>query len=115
METRVESRLLEVADTSPETLQAVLEEHGWGDGLPVVPPTDDRVQRMLAAVDLGPDTELGILFPRGGVVTPRVAAVNAVLAGCTPETFPVVVAACRALARPELNLRGVNATTHPVA
>jgi hypothetical protein len=115
METRVEQRLLEVADTSPETLQAVLEEHGWGDGLPVVPPTEDRVERMLARVAGDPDEELGLLFPRAGVITPRLAAVNAVLAGCTPETFPVVVAACRALATPELNLRGVNATTHPVA
>ncbi len=115
MTTRVEQRLLEVADTSPETLQAVLEEHGWGDGLPVVPPTEDRVDRMLAQVPGDPDEELGVLHPRAGVVTPRVAAVNAVLAGCTPEAFPVVVAAARALARPELNLRGVNATTHPVA
>lgn len=114
METDVE-QLLEVADTSPETLQAVLEEHGWGDGLPVVPPTEDRVERMLAAVPEDPDEELGLLLPRGGVVTPRVAAVNAVLAGCPPAVFPVVVAAARALARPELNLRGVNATTHPVA
>jgi hypothetical protein len=96
-------------------LQAVLEEHGWGDGLPVVPPTEDRVERMLAAAPGDPDEELGILHPRAGVVTRRVLAVNAVLAGCTPETFPVIVAAARALATPELNLRGVNATTHPVA
>jgi hypothetical protein len=45
----------------------------------------------------------------------RTIAVNAVLAGCRPEHLPVVVAAVRALARPEINLRGVNATTHPVA
>ena len=66
----VEQRLLEVADTSPETLQAVLEEHGWGDGLPVVPPTEDRVERMLARAVGDPDEELGLLFPRAGVITP---------------------------------------------
>jgi hypothetical protein len=62
MTTRVEQRLLEVADTSPETLQAVLEEHGWGDGLPVVPPTEDRVERMLAHASGDPDEQLGILM-----------------------------------------------------
>ena len=49
------------------------------------------------------------------MATRRVIAVNAVLAGCRPEHLPVLVAAVRALARPEVNLRGVNATTHPVA
>ena len=56
-----------------------------------------------------------MLPPRSGVVTRRIVAVNAVLAGCQPEYFPVVLTAVRALAQPEVNLRGVNATTHPVA
>jgi hypothetical protein len=55
------------------------------------------------------------LQPRSGVVTRRVVAINAVLAGCPPPTFPVVLSALRALAQPEVNLRGVNATTHLVA
>ena len=49
------------------------------------------------------------------MVTRRVVAINAVLAGCPPEYFPVVLTATRALAHPDVNLRGVNATTHPVA
>lgn len=106
--------LLEVADASPEAVQARFEEHGWGDGLPLVPPTVERVEAMLGAT-ADPDAELGVLYPRAGVVTPRIVAVNAVLAGCPPEVFPVVVAAARALTDPGLNLRGVNATTHPVA
>jgi hypothetical protein len=55
------------------------------------------------------------LPPRFGVATRRIIAVNAVLAGCKPEYLPVVISAVRALGRTEVNLRGVNATTHPVA
>ena len=62
-----------------------------------------------------PDEVLGVLPPRNGEITRRVLAVNAVLAGCAPGLLPILVTAIRALARPEVNLRGVNATTHPVA
>ena len=106
--------LIEIADDAPETVLAVLADHGWGDGLPVVAPTPERVDAMLAAAG-DPDEPLATLQPRRGVVTRRAVAVNAVLAGCAPEVFPVVLSAVRALCRPEVNLRGVNATTHPVA
>ena len=104
--------LFEIVDDEPETLQATLAAEGWGDGLPVVAPTPTRVDVMLAGAG-HPDEPLATL--RRGVVTRRAVAVNAVLAGCTPDTFPVVLSAVRALCRPEVNLRGVNATTHPVA
>src|SRR5439155_3757720 len=65
--------------------------------------------------DVDPDEVIATLPPRFGEATRRVIAINAVLAGCPPECLPVLVSATRALARPELNLRGVNATTHPVA
>ena len=107
--------LVTVADESPEALHSLLEQRGWGDGLPVVAPTPARVDAMLAACSGDPDEELGVLEPRSGIITRRVIAINAVLAGCPPEVFPVVLTAVRALARPEVNLRGVNATTHPVA
>ncbi len=67
---------------------------------------------MLEHADGDPDEVLTTLLPRAGIVTRRVVAINAVLAGCPPATFPVVLTAVRALARPEMNLRGVNATTH---
>ena len=108
-------RLLELADASPEAMYALFEEHGWGDGLPLVPPTRERVDAMLELAEGDPDEELAVLPPRAGVVTRRMVAVNAVLAGCPPEVFPVVLTAARALAHPDINLRGVNATTHPVA
>jgi hypothetical protein len=106
---------LELADDSAESLYEMLESRGLGDGLPVVPPTAERVEAMLAFSDGDPDEVLFTLEPRSGVLTRRVAAINAVLAGCPPVTFPVVLTALRALARPEMNLRGVNATTHLVA
>ena len=106
---------LEIADDSPEAIADLLDARGLGDGLPVVPPTPARVDAMLAYADGDPDEVLATLLPRAGIVTRRVVAINAVLAGCPPETFPVVLTAVRALARPEMNLRGVNATTHLVA
>jgi hypothetical protein len=107
--------MLQLADESPERLFTVLAEHGWGDGLPVVAPTAPRVERVLSGYPGAPDDVLAVLPPRSGAATARIVAVNAVMAGCPPEVFPVLVAAVRALARPEFNLRGVQATTHPVA
>jgi hypothetical protein len=110
-----EPDLVDLVDDSPEAMFAMLDSRGLGDGLPVVPPTRDRVDAMLAHATGDPDEMLFTLQPRSGIVTRRVTAVNAVMAGCTPEVFPVVLTALRALARPEVNLRGVNATTHIVA
>ena len=108
----------ELADESPEALLDFFERKGWGDGLPLVAPTKERVDAMLSgAAGEGCDADdvIATLAPRQGEATRRTIAVNAVLAGCKPGVLPVLVTAVRALARPELNLRGVNATTHPVA
>ena len=107
--------VLEVVDESPETLAALLGERGWGDGLPVVAPTVARVDAMLAAYGGDPDEVIGVVAPRDGEATPRTIAANAVMAGCPDDVLPVLVAAVRALTREEVNLRGVQATTHPVA
>ncbi len=109
------AELLQLVDESPEQLYGVLAEHGWGDGLPVVAPTPERVECMLAGYPGSADDILAVLPPRSGGATARLVAVNAVMAGCQPEVFPVIVAAVRAMARPEFNLRGVQATTHAVA
>lgn len=97
-----------------ESLDHVFEARGFGDGLPMVAPTRERVEAMLEYANGDPDEILFTLQPRAGVVTRRVVAINATLAGCPPETFPVVLTAVRALAQSEINLRGVNATTHLV-
>jgi hypothetical protein len=107
---------LELSDASPEALQALYEERGWGDGLPLVAPTAERVEEMLKdGANNDPDAVIATLPPRLGRVTRRLLAVNAVLAGCPPGLLPVLTTAVRALAHPDVNLRGVNATTHPVA
>ena len=111
----VESDLVEIGSDDPESLLELLETRGWGDGLPIVAPTEPRVSAMLAAHSADPYTVLGVIPPRDGVATLRAVAANAVMAGCTDEVLPVVAAAIRALAAPETNLRGVQATTHPVA
>jgi hypothetical protein len=110
------AELVELADdTGVEAFTAVCAERGWGDGLPLVPPTEARVRAMLDGYTGDPDAVVGVLAPRDGEATARTIAANAVMAGCPPDVLPVLVAAIGALARPEVNLRGVQATTHPVA
>ncbi len=88
---------------------------GWSDGLPLIPPTPDRVFEMLDAVERDPLEILGVLSPRQGEATVQVVAINAVMAGCRPQQFPVVLSAVEAIAQPPFNLDGINATTHPCA
>jgi hypothetical protein len=90
-------------------------EQGWTDGLPVVTPTPERVEAAVAASGRDPLEVLGVMPPGHGVATVQAVAVNAVMAGCFPEHFPVVVAAVRAVLEPQFNLNGVQATTNPVA
>ena len=100
---------------SPGALQDYFEEHGWTDGLPIVPPTPELVAAMVAASGLPGDAEVMLMAPSQLAATVEKIAINAVMAGCKPGYMPVVVAALRAMARPEWNLAGVQATTHPVA
>jgi hypothetical protein len=102
-------------DDSLDAAQDWFYESGLTDGLPVIPPTPDRVARMLAATDREPDDELGTVPPRWGVATVETLAVNAVMAGCRPEYFPVVVTAVEAMLEEKFNLYAIQATTHPCA
>ncbi len=102
--------LLEIDDAR---LDDEFEARGWSDGLPVVAPTPARVAAMLAACPRDRNYELGTMPPRQGVATIEILAVNAVMAGCRPAYFPVVVAAVEALLDPAFNLFAVQATTHP--
>lgn len=74
--------------------------NGWTDGLPVIAPTPERVGRFLAAVDRDPDEIIAVMPPRQGPASVRSIAANAVMAGCLPEYFPVVLAAVEALNDP---------------
>ena len=90
--------------------QALLEAAGFGDGLPLVPPTEARLARMLAGV-AEPDAERAMLAPMFGSVTPRAVAYCALLAGCVPAELPVVLAAAVAVAEDRFNLLGIATTT----
>jgi hypothetical protein len=98
-----------------EEIDAHYQEHGWTDGLPIVPPTEAAVDEFLRRTDREPREVVGVLPPRQGEATVGRIAVNAVMAGCRPEYFPVVLAAIEALADPLFNLDAIQATTHPVA
>jgi hypothetical protein len=86
---------------------------GWTDGLPIVAPTSQAVHRMLG--DWKGDAPIVTVPPRWGVLTAGKLAANAVMAGCIPEHFDVLVAAFRAMSEPRFNLYGIQATTNPVA
>jgi hypothetical protein len=84
---------------------------GWTDGLPVVPPTERLVARMVDGMGLGPGDVLGEIPARARRFTAEVVAINAVMAGCLPEYGPVVRAAVEALCAPEHNVNGAAAST----
>ncbi len=88
---------------------------GWGDGLPLVAPTEARMEAFLAEVDRGPDDLLGLMPPAEFEVTPAKVAANAIMAGCEPRMMRVVLASISALLEDEFNLSGIQSTTHPVA
>lgn len=98
-----------------QALQQEYRRHGWTDGLPVVPALEEDVAAMVATSGRAADDSLGAVPPRFGEATVEVLAVNAVMAGCLPEHFPVVLTAVEAMLEPEFNLYNVQATTHPVA
>jgi hypothetical protein len=87
-------------------------ERGFSDGLPVVPPTQEKVDEIVAR--LGGDASFveARIAPRWGDLTREVLAINMVMAGCKPEYTPVVLAAVKALTDQAFNLNGVQATTH---
>jgi hypothetical protein len=105
------SPMLTLPDDYEEALQS-LHDRGLTDGLPVVLPTAERVARMVAAQPRPADDVVGLVAPRNGEATVEALACNAVMAGCRPEHFPVVLAAVEACLDPDFNLLGVQATTH---
>jgi len=100
-------------DDEPEAIFERFAAENWTDGLPFVPPTEERVARMLAFSDRDPASSLGPMPPRWGEATIVKLAVNAVMAGCKPEYFPVIVTAVQAILRKPFNLYGIQGTTNP--
>lgn len=107
------SVLLEAADEAAAIEQ--LHELGCTDGLPVIVPIPERVERMVLAAGQDGDMVLGTMGPGQGVATIEKVAVAAVMAGCLPDHFPVVVAAVEAVLDPAFDLTEMQATTHCTA
>ena len=87
-------------------------ERGWSDGLPVIPPTRVRVIRMLKGTDRSPGEIIGNIPPDNAPCTIEKVAINAVLAGCKPEYFPIVLASVQAALQDKFCMHGLLCTTY---
>ncbi len=85
----------------------------WSDGLPLRPPTLDKVERMIAASGRAPDEVVAVVQPGFGAATVEGIAINAVMAGCRPEYIRTLIAAVEAFTDRRFNLQGIQATTNP--
>jgi hypothetical protein len=95
-----------------DAVNALVLARGWGDGLPVVPPTETRVRDMLAYCDRPWDEPIAKIAPRYGEATPLRLAANAVMAGCEPRYFPLLMLAIETMCEEPFNLYAIQATTH---
>lgn len=100
--------------TTWESAQQILTEAELSDGLPLVPPTQKRLDAMIAGV-AGRADSLGMMPPMFGDITPEAVAYQCVIAGCVPAELPVVLAAAQALLEPDFNLLGIATTTGSAA
>ena len=107
------SRRIEVADAEDEI--EMMFTRGWTDGLPVVPPTEQRVLKMLAGTTRAPDEIVATVPPDLVDISVEKVAISAVMAGCLPEYLPWVLTAVEAACNDEFNMHGLLATTMPVA
>jgi len=99
----------------PAALFHFVAARGWSDGLPVLPPTPAAVNAMIGACGLKRDHVLGTIPPLNGIATVEKIAANAVMAGCLPDYFPLVLAGVTGMLQPGFNLDGVQTTTGNVA
>ncbi|HEX4489826.1 MAG TPA: hypothetical protein VH914_01350 [Acidimicrobiia bacterium] len=107
------SERVEIAADPRAQYTRALDEH-WGDGVPLLPATDDAVDALLAASPYPADHVLCVLPPVNGVATVELVAINAAMAGVEPAAFAVVLAALEALSEPEWNAFGLTTTTSSV-
>jgi hypothetical protein len=103
--------------SAPDETEALEDLHrrGCTDGLPVVIPTRERVERMVLASGMDADMVLGTMGPGHGIATIENVGIAAVMAGCLPDYMPVVVAAVKAVIDPTFDLTEMQATTHCTA
>lgn len=105
----IRARQINIA--SSDDVAEFMFDQGFSDGLPLVPPTPERVLRMLAGTHRDAQEVIATVPPNMGEATVEKIAINAVMAGCKPEYLPVVIAAVEAVCTDEFNIHGVTATT----
>ena len=105
------SRTYEASD--PWEFIEMAYEKNWTDGMPVCPPTPERVEAMIACAGRKPEEVVGVVPPQNGEATIEKLAIQCVMGGCRPEYFPVVLAALDAMLEEKFNLYGVETTLHP--
>lgn len=105
---------VEELDDDVEVVSQIFHERGYTDGLPIVPPTRERVLRMLAGTARRPDESLGEMPPIAGAATVEKIAINAVMAGCRPEYLPLILTAVELMLDPAFLLGGMQPTTNPL-
>ena len=103
------------AEDDLEGINRLFQERRWADGLMIMPPTKERVARMLKHTKRAPDEIVATIAPRFGAATVEHVAINAVMAGCYPEYLPVLIAAAEAVADPHFHLQALQVTTNPSA
>lgn len=108
-ETGIVARRIALGDGEDE-IEAMFD-RGWSDGLPLVPPSEERVLRMLSATSRDPQEVIGLVPSDLAPATVEKIAINAVMAGCKPEYLPVVLAAVEAVLDEPFAMHGVLATT----
>ena len=104
------SKQVEVTGTIDDAIEYCYQQ-GWTDGLPVMPPTEEKVLRFLEAAGRHPSDVIGVEPVRGRVISAEKVAIGAVMAGCRPEYMPVIMAAVECMVQPEFNLHGSSAST----
>jgi hypothetical protein len=110
-----ESDMEVYVDPDPEKLSYDFYMKKQTDGLPIIPPTGERVRKFIEFSGKNRDDLIAVLPPRSGKATVEKIAVNSVMAGCIPQFMPVIQQSINAVSNPKFNLPGVTATTHPVA
>ena len=106
---------LSLSDEVDEELAALkwFRDSDYTDGLPIVIPTIERVERFLDRSGIDPEIVIGAIPPSEGVANARNVAVNALMAGADPEHLGIIISALRAMLIPEFNLAGIQVTTNP--
>ncbi len=97
-------------DSATEAIEHYFSQ-GWTDGLPIVPPTPERVGQFLEHSGRSASDIVGAEPTKGRIITAEKVAINAVMAGCLPDYFPVVLAVVEAICQPEFNLHAITAST----